>query len=56
LTYAGDLDSNHKVDIYDYNTLKTNFGTSNSAADINKDGTVNIYDYNILKGNFGLSF
>lgn len=53
----GDLDSNRKVDIFDYNLLVTNFGKTGSVgfipADIDKNGKVDIFDFNILVTNFG---
>lgn len=50
----GDIDKNGVVNIFDYNTLKTNFGsTGDNTADIDLNGVVNIFDYNTLKGNFG---
>ncbi len=53
----GDLNSDGKVNIADYNQLMTDFGKIGSPgfipADINKDGKVDIFDYNILVGSFG---
>lgn len=51
----GDIDSNGKVDIFDFNTLLTNFGQtgSNNPADLDKNGKVDIFDFNILLTNFG---
>lgn len=51
----GDLNSDGKVDIFDYNLLIGNFGKtgSNLAGDIDKNGKVDIFDYNELVGNFG---
>lgn len=51
----GDVDKNGTVNIFDYNTLKGNFGQTNcdNAADIDLNCNVNIFDYNALKGNFG---
>lgn len=53
----GDLNGDGKIDIFDYNTMVTNFGKTGSngftPADINKNGSVDIFDYNILIGNFG---
>ncbi len=52
----GDLNSDGKVDIFDFNILVQNFGKTGSpgfiAADINKDGKVDIFDYNMLVANF----
>lgn len=51
----GDVDKNGTVNIFDYNTLKSNFGQTNcdNTADIDLNCSVNIFDYNALKGNFG---
>lgn len=53
----GDIDRNHKIDIFDYNLLVTDFGktgtTGFSPADLIPDGKVDIFDYNILVGDFG---
>ena len=51
---TGDLNSDTKVDIYDYNILVANFGkTGTNIADINYDQVVDIFDYNELVANFG---
>ena len=52
----GDLDKDGDVDIFDYNLLVANFGSTNcgSQADINGDCKVDIFDYNILLENFGV--
>jgi hypothetical protein len=54
----GDLDGNGKVDIFDYNTLLTNFGKHgrNIPGDINHDRVVDLVDYDILQTNFGKTF
>ncbi len=53
----GDLNSDSKIDIFDYNIMVTDFGKSGAPgfipADIDKNGKVDIFDYNILVGNFG---
>ena len=51
----GDLDGDNDVDIFDYNTLVSNFGNTNcgNKADIDTDCDVDIFDYNLLVGNFG---
>jgi hypothetical protein len=51
----GDVDKNGTVNIFDYNTLKSNFGQTDcgNVADIDLNCNVNIFDYNALKGNFG---
>ena len=53
----GDLDGDNDVDIFDYNTLVSNFGNTNcgNKADIDTDCDVDIFDYNLLVGNFGLT-
>ncbi len=52
-----DLNSDGKVDIFDYNILISNFGKTGSPgwipADINKDGKVDIFDYSVLVEGFG---
>ena len=54
-TGSGDIDKDGDVDIFDYNLLVTNFGSTNcgNVADINGDCKVDIFDYNILIENFG---
>lgn len=56
-TNPADLNSDGKVDIFDYNLLVADFGKTGAPgwikADINKNGKVDIFDYNILVGNFG---
>ncbi len=51
----GDIDGNGRVDIFDYNTLLTNFNKTgtNVQGDLNNSGKVDIFDYNILLTNFG---
>ena len=51
----GDLDKDGDVDIFDYNILVGNFGSTScgNIADINSDCNVDIFDYNILVENFG---
>lgn len=53
----GDINTDGKVDIFDYNLLVSGFGKSGltglSKGDLNNDGKVDIFDYNILVGNFG---
>ena len=51
----GDLDKDQDVDIFDYNLLVENFGSTScgNVADINGDCKVDIFDYNILVENFG---
>jgi len=54
---SADINGDGKVDIFDYNILVTNFGTTGTPgwipADITKDGKVDIFDYNILVRDFG---
>ena len=51
----GDLDKDGDVDIFDYNSLASNFGSTNcgNVADIDGNCKVDIFDYNLLVGNFG---
>lgn len=51
----GDLNHDGKVDIFDYNPMLQNFGstTCGNVADINNDCKVDIFDYNTLVQNFG---
>ena len=53
----GDIDSDGDVDIFDYNILVENFGSTScgNVADIDNNCKVDIFDYNILVGNFGQS-
>ena len=52
---SADLNSDNKVDIFDYNVLVGDFGKigSNLVSDIDKNNKVDIFDYNILVGEFG---
>ncbi len=54
---SADLNSDNKVDIFDYNILLTDFGKTGAAgwikADIDKNGEVDIFDYNLLVTGFG---
>jgi len=54
-TLPGDIDKDGDVDIFDYNLLVSNFGSTNcgNQADIDGDCDVDIFDYNILIENFG---
>lgn len=58
-TKVGDIVQNGFIDIYDYNELLKQFGSSGSSfsADIDKSGTsinrVDIYDFNLLLSKFG---
>ena len=51
----GDIDGNNRVDIFDYNTLLTNFGRNgtNLPGDFDRNGRVDIFDLNTLLSNFG---
>src|SRR3989344_8433021 len=51
----GDIDGNGKVDIFDYNSLLSDFGkiASGLIADLDGNGKVDIFDFNTLLGNFG---
>jgi len=53
-----DLNGDGVVNIFDFNTVTANFGTSNPTpgrclGDCNCDGLVNIFDYNAVTGQFG---
>ncbi len=52
---AGDVDGDGDVDIFDYNSIVTDFGKvgGNLQADLNKNGSVDIFDYNLVVSNFG---
>lgn len=54
-TNPADLNTDGKVDIFDYKLLVGNFGKtgSNITGDIDKNGKVDIFDYTILVENFG---
>ena len=56
-TNPGDLNSDGKVDIFDYNILIGDFGKTGSAgfvpSDIDNNGKVDIFDYNLLVSNYG---
>jgi chitodextrinase len=57
-TLISDFNGDDIVNIFDYNILLSNFGTTSDCdnpADANEDCTVNIFDYNILLGEFGQS-
>lgn len=57
-TYQADFDSNHRVDIFDFNTLAANFGNTSCGAsgDADRNCLVNIFDFNLLATDFGKSF
>lgn len=54
---ARDITGDGQVDLFDYNRLVAEFGTSVDAqqrnGDMNGDGVVDMFDYNILVANFG---
>ena len=54
---SSDLNTDGKVDIFDYNILIGDFGKTGSngfiPADIDNNGKVDIFDFNILLGSFG---
>jgi len=52
----GDADLDGDVDLADFNTLASNFGTFGppwEGGDFNEDGAVNLADFNLLAANFG---
>lgn len=51
----GDINQNGTVDIFDFNTLVTDFGKTGIglAADFNQNGRIDIFDFNTLVTNFG---
>ncbi len=57
VTNSSDLNSDGKVDIFDFNILLGNFGKTGSngfiPSDIDSNGKVDIFDFNLLLGNFG---
>src|SRR3989344_5357188 len=54
VTIDGDINRDSDVDIFDYNGLVEDFGSSaRSYADIDTNGKVDIFDYNLLIENFG---
>ncbi len=54
----GDLNSDRRVNLFDYNTLLPNYGntTPGNVADITADNLVNLFDYNVILGSFGQTF
>ncbi len=58
LTRYGDANLDDLVNLFDFNALAANFGTSGARwdqGDFNYDRLVNLADFNRLAGNFGLS-
>jgi len=63
VTYRGDINNNHNVDINDFTLFATNYGRTSfcgtattNRADITRDCNVNINDFTLLAGEYGLSF
>lgn len=58
--YAGDIDSNNVINIYDITTIVPKVGLSSneagfeSALDLNEDGVINIYDITTIVPNVGI--
>ncbi len=52
---TGDLNSDSKVDIFDYNILVGDFGKTgtNLKSDLDSNNKVDIFDYNLLIADFG---
>jgi len=54
---AADFNHDAQVNLADFNTLASNFGTTGAATfaqgDANYDGAVNLADFNVLAGRFG---
>lgn len=56
--FAADFFFDGKVDLLDFNTLKSNFGSSDATqddGDADSDGDVDLIDFSLLKGQFGVS-
>jgi len=51
-TTSADTNNDGKVDVLDFNTLMSSWGTGSSSADFNKDGKVDILDFNFLMSNW----
>lgn len=58
VTYRSDLDNNHTVNIFDFNTFHSNYAnkTCGNVADIDRDCNVGVLDYNILHSEYAQSF
>ena len=56
VTFRSDFNLDRVVNLFDYNILIANYGTTNPEADANSNGIVNGADYNILVGEYGASF
>lgn len=58
VTYQSDANEDGTVNIFDYNLMIQNFGTTNDCSnpsDTDNDCDVDIFDYSILVGDFGQS-
>ena len=57
--YAGDIDSNSAINVYDLSILLKDFGKTsgllNIGSDIDENAAVNVYDLSALLKNFGMS-
>lgn len=53
-----DFDTNRTVNLFDYNTLLTNYGNTScgNQADANKDCKVDLFDYNQVLTDYGKTF
>ena len=51
--YAGDINGDGSVNIFDLSTLLSHWGTADTASDLNHDGTVNIFDLSSLLSHWG---
>jgi hypothetical protein len=58
ITYRGDLNVDHRVNVLDFSMLHSNYGSTvvGNVADINRDARVNVLDFSILHGEYGSSF
>jgi len=57
LDCAGDANGDGVTDVFDFNLVTGNFGTSSGATredgDLTGDGSVNVFDFNAVTGDFG---
>lgn len=57
--YAGDIDVNSAINVYDLSILLKDFGKTsgflNPGSDIDENGAINVYDLSALLKNFGMS-
>jgi len=58
VTYRGDLNDDHSVNVLDFSLLHANYGdtTPGNISDITRDNIVNVFDFSILHSEFGSSF